>query len=143
MQREPIYAALFALVSSVAGVKCASRRLKSFADIGQGDQPALFQEQKTEQSQATTNLPSKWTLSVDLLLFVSTGANDPGVIPSSVLNPLLDAVTAKLVPPPQLGEQTLGGLVTRCRVEGQIQIVEGIQGDQAWALIPVQVFVSD
>ena len=143
MQRESIYAAMFALVSSVPGVKYASRRLKSFAEIAQGDQPALFMEQKTEQSQAQTMLPSKWTLTVDLMVFVSTGGLDPNVVPASVLNPVLDAITAALRPPPALGEQTLGGMVTRCRIEGAIEIVEGVQGDQSFAVIPVQIYTHD
>jgi len=143
MQREPIYAALFALVSSVAGVKVASRRLKAFADIGSGDQPALFMEQKSELCTVVTKMPAVWTLSVYLLIYINTGGNDANVIPSSVINPIIDAITAQLVPPLQFGDQTLGGLVHRCRIDGMIELVEGVQGDQAFAIIPVQVLVPD
>lgn len=143
MQREPIYSALFALVSGLGGIRLASRRARAFADVGSGDQPALFMEQKSEQQDVSTKMPGKWTLHVDLLIYVNTGGNEPSVVPASVLNPILDAVCAALVPPPQLGEQTLGGLVARCRVNGSIEIVEGVQGDQAFAVVPVIVFTPD
>jgi hypothetical protein len=143
MTREPIYSALFALVSGASGVRTASRRIKSFADVSSGDQPALFMEQKSEQQDVTTKMPGKWTLNVDLVVYVNTGGNDQNVIPSTVLNPILDGICSKLVPPPQFGEQTLGGLVARCRIQGAIEIVEGVQGDQAFALIPVVLFTPD
>lgn len=143
MQREPIYAALFALVSGIPAIKLASRRARAFADVGSGDQPALFMEQTSEQQDVTTKMPGKWTLHVDLLVYVNTGGLDPNVVPSTILNPILDAICTALVPPPQFGEQTLGGLVARCRVNGSIQIVEGVQGDQAMAVIPVIVFTPD
>lgn len=143
MQREPIYSALFALVSGISGIKFSSRRMRSFADVGSGDQPALFMEQKNESCMVETRMPAKWTLNVDLLVLVNTGGNDINVIPSSVLNPILDAIVARLTPSAPLGEQTLGGLVHRCRIDGAIEIVEGVQGDQAMAIIPVKVFTAD
>ena len=143
MTREPIYSALFALVSAVSGIKVSSRRVRAFADIGSGDQPALFMEQKSEQQDVTTKMPGKWTLHVDLLVYVNTGGNELSVVPSTVLNPILDGICAALVPPPAIGEQTLGGLVARCRLDGSIEIVEGVQGDQAFAIIPVVVFTPD
>lgn len=143
MTRESIYSALFALVSSATGVVYSSRRVKAFSDIGSGDQPALFMEQKSEQCVVSTKMPAKWTLHVDLLIYVNTGGNDPNVIPSSVLNPIIDAVMNKLIPPPALGEQTLGGLVARCRLDGTVEIVEGVQGDQAFCLIPVVIFTAE
>lgn len=143
MQREPIYAALFALVAAAAGIKTSSRRIKSFADTAAGDTPAVFMEQKKEQSVVGTNMPGKWSLHVDLVVLVNTGGNDPNVIPTTVLNPIIDDIVTKLVPPAPLPEQNLGGLVTRCRVDGTIEIVEGAQGDQALAIIPVVVFTPD
>ena len=88
-------------------------------------------------------MPGIWTLSVDLLIYINTGGNDSNVIPTMVINPILDAITARLVPPLHIGDQTLGGLVHRCRIDGTIELVEGVQGDQAFAIIPVQIFAPD
>jgi hypothetical protein len=143
MQREPIYAALFALLSGIPEIKYSSRRLRAFSDIGCVDQPALFMEQKSDSCAVVTRMPSIWTLSVDLLVYINTGGNDPSVVPSSVMNPIIDAVVARLVPPLHIGDQTLGGLVQRCRIDGTIEYVEGVQGDQAFAIIPVQILTPD
>ena len=141
MTREPIYSALFALLSGLPGIVYASRRLKAFSDMGTGDQPALFMEQKHETSEIVTKQPQRWLLNVDLLLYVHTGGMDSSVIPAMILNPILDTVCNALIPPERVGEQTLGGLVQRCRVKGDIQVVEGVQGDQAFAIIPVEILV--
>lgn len=143
MNREPIYSALFALVSNTTGIVTASRRAKAFADISAGQQPALYMEQKSEQQDVTTKMPGKWILNVDFLVYVATGGNDSSVIPAMILNPILDEICAKLVPSSPIGEQTLGGLVARCRIQGSIEIVEGVQGDQAMAVIPVVIFTPD
>jgi hypothetical protein len=143
IQREPIYVALFMLLSNATGIVSASRRLKSFNNVSPADCPALFMTQHTESHQAQTKLPGKWNITVDVAIFVNTGANDPDVVPSSVLNPVLDAVTAIIEPPIAIGEQTLGGLVERCRIAGSIQIVEGVQDDTALAVIPVEIFLPD
>ena len=143
MNREAIYSGLFALVSSAPGVVYASRRMKALQDVAPGDTPALFMEQKGESVTTQTRLPSRWTLNVDLAVYVATGANDSHLIPASVINPILDAITARLMPPAGIGEQTLGGLVERCRVDGAIEIVEGSQGETALAVIPVAIFLPD
>lgn len=141
--RESVYSALFALVSGLPGIKYSSRRMKAFPDVGQGDQPALFMVQKSEKSTVVTKMPAVWELRVDLIVYVSTGGNASDVVPSSVLNPINDLVSSALVPPSAIGEQTLGGLVQRCRLDGDIQIVEGVQGDQALSVIPVVVFATE
>lgn len=143
MNRESIYAALFALVGSATGIITKSRRLRSFDMVSSAECPALFMTQHTETQTVQTKMPGKWTLAVDIAVFVNTGANDPNIIPSSVLNPILDSICSMLVPTPALGEQTLGGLVERCRISGAIQIVEGVQDDTALAVIPVEIFLPD
>ena len=143
MTREPIYSALFALLAGISAVRFSSRRLQAFTTVSAADQPALFMEQKSEQCVTHTNMPSLWSLHVDILVYVNTGGNDPAVTPSMLLNPVLDAVMNALMPPIAIGEQTLGGLVSRCRLDGNVEIVEGVQGDQALAIVPVVVFTPD
>ena len=143
MTREPIYAALFALVSAATGIVTSSRRLRSFADVSSAECPALFMTQHTETQAVQTKIPGRWTLHVELAVFVNTGANDPNIVPVSVLNPILDCICTTLVPPAPLAEQTLGGLVARCRIAGAIEIVEGVQDSTALAVIPVEIYLPD
>lgn len=135
MTREPIYAALFALLSASAGFNTKSRRLKMWPDVNKADQPAIFQIQKNEQAVTVTNMPTRWTLKVDIYLYANT--SDVSQSPSQILNPLLDAITAALK---SNGEnQTLGGLVTYCRISGAIETDEGVLGDQSVAIIPIEI----
>jgi hypothetical protein len=137
MNRESIYAALFALVSAVPGINTRSRRLKMWTDVAPADQPALFMAQVGEAAETLTTLPTRWHLHVELYLYAHT--QDSAQSPASVLNPLVDAIVALIMPPNQ-EKQTLGGLAHYCRVSGQIKTDEGVLGDQAVAIIPVEVF---
>ena len=140
MIREPIYAALFALVASAASFVTIGRRLRHWSDVGAAEQPALFMTQKSENAEERRPLPVKWRASVDLYLYAQ--APDELTSPATVLNPLLDAVEAALAPDPVGHVQTLGGLVSHCWIAGRIQTDEGVLGGQAVAIIPVEVLVS-
>src|SRR6185437_16956086 len=60
MTREPIYAALFALVAGAASFVTISRRLRHWSDVGAAEQPALFMIQKSENAEERAPLPVKW-----------------------------------------------------------------------------------
>ncbi|MGH2507153.1 MAG: hypothetical protein ACRDHZ_07045, partial [Ktedonobacteraceae bacterium] len=70
-------------------------------------------------------------------------SNDPSVSPSSILNPLFDAVVNAISPKVGAfgGAQTLGGLVTSCHVDGEIMYDEGLLGDQAVCKVPIAILV--
>lgn len=140
MNREAIYSALFARLSSLPGVKTASRKLKLWNDVPAGEQPAIFQAQKNEIGQARQGLPTLWTLSLDVYVYVKS----PGkTVPATVLNPLLDAITDALKPDnPIQNTQTLGGLVAHCWIEGTIETDEGTLGDQAVAIVPIRILAA-
>jgi hypothetical protein len=138
MNREAIYSALWALVSSVDGFITKSRRIEHWANVPPAEQPAMFQMQTAETAEVTTKLPTKWTFHVDLYLYAVT--ND-GRAPAQVLNPLIDAVCNQLKP--QFCDQTLGGLVHRCRIAGAIRTDEGALGDQGVVIIPIEILVHD
>ena len=140
MNREPIYAALFALVQSAASFVTVSRRLRHWSDVAAAEQPALFQIQKSETAEERRPLPVKWRLAVDLYLYAH--APDELTPPATVLNPLLDALEAALAPDPVSHVQTLGGLVQHCWIAGRIQTDEGVLGGQSVAIVPVEVLVS-
>lgn len=140
MIREPIYAALFALVASAASFVTVSRRLRHWSDVGAAEQPALFMIQKSENAEERRPLPVKWRASVDLYIYAQ--APDELTPPATVLNPLLDAVEAALAPDPVGHVQTLGGLVSHCWIAGRIQTDEGVLGGQAVAIVPIEILIS-
>jgi hypothetical protein len=139
--RESIYAALFALVSAVATFKTTSRRLKAWTEIDPADQPAFFQVQKSEGALTQTGQPTRWKMECELVFYVNTGG-DESVAPSSIFNPIVDAVVALFDPKVPTQTQTLGGLVHYARINGSIQTDEGILGSQAFVMIPIEIMTA-
>lgn len=140
ISREPIYAALFALAAEAAGFVTAERRLRHWSDVAPAEQPALFLSQKSENAAVQAlGAPTVWTLSADL--YVYAHSSDPYRAPAMVLNPLIDAVEAALLPDPVTGMQTLGlpAMVQHAYLAGKIVTDEGVLGDQAVAIVPVEI----
>lgn len=138
--RETIFAALFTLASSGAQWKTKSRRLKHWADVAPADQPALFMSQGNQNARFTMNTPTIWTFDVEFYIYAHTGG-DELTSPATIINPLLDQLVTNLLPLPLTGEQTLGNLVTLCRIDGDLITDEGVLGDQAVAIIPVKLLL--
>lgn len=142
VSREQIHAALFTLLSNAAGFATKSRKLKHWADVSPAEQPALFQAHRSEVVEnPVRGAPPKWSMGFDIYVYANTSA-DPAQSPSTVLNPLLDAIVAALGPNAVTGVQTLGGLVHHCWISGQIQSDEGVLGDQGVLIIPIDVLIS-
>lgn len=139
MNREQIYAAMFSLIGSLAGVQTCSRKLMHWADVTAF--PAVFQAQKTEVAvKAGRGIPTRWTLLCDIYVYVRV---EPGQPSSPALNAMLDAITMALAPPEVIdNKQTLGGLVEDCWIDGQIVTDEGTLGELAVAVIPVHIIVA-
>jgi hypothetical protein len=138
--REPTYAALFELIESAAAFVTAERRLRHWSDVAPAEQPALFQSQKSETGAVKAlGAPTVWTLNVELYLYAHSG--DPYQAPAAVLNPLVDAVEAALAPAATTGIQDLGlpAMVQHAYIAGRIETDEGVLGDQAVAIIPVEI----
>ena len=138
--REPIYAALFDLAAGAAGFVTAERRLRHWSDVASAEQPALFMTQKSEvASVKTLGAPTVWTLLIELYLYAHS--SDPYLSPATVLNPLVDAVEAALAPAATTGLQDLGlpSMVQHAYIAGKIDTEEGVLGDQAIAIIPVEI----
>src|SRR5436190_24314434 len=138
--REPIYAALFELIESAAAFVTAERRLRHWSDVAPAEQPALFQTQKSETASVKAlGAPTVWTLNVELYLYVHS--SDPYQAPAMMLNPLLDAVEAAVAPAATTGVQDLGlpAMVQHAYIAGKIETDEGVLGDQAIAIIPVEI----
>ena len=140
IQREPIYAALFALALRAAGFVTAERRLRHWSGVSPAEQPALFMSQKAETATVKTlGAPTVWTLLADLYLYVHS--SDPYTAPATLLNPLVDAVEAALGPVAATGIQDLGlpHMVSHAYIAGKVESDEGVLGDQAVAIIPVEI----
>ena len=138
--REPIYAALFALVSGATGFVTAERRLRHWSDVAPAEQPALFQSQRSEAAAVKAlGAPTVWTLGVELYVYVHS--SDPHLAPAMLLNPLLDAIDGALAPSWVTGVQDLGlpAMVQHAYIAGKIESDEGALGDQAVAMIPIEI----
>ena len=138
--REPIYAALFALVAGAANFVTADRRLRHWSELTPAEQPALFLHQKAETAAVPAlGAPTVWTLTADI--YVYAHESDPYVSPAMVLNPLIDAVEAARAPPPTTGLQTLAlpAMVQHASIVGKVTINEGVMRDQIVAIIPVEI----
>jgi hypothetical protein len=141
--REAIYAALWALAAEAANFATASRRLRHWSDVGPAEQPALFISEKGGIAKIKAlGAPVVWTLYADLYLYAH--AADPYLPPATILNALLDAIEAALAPAPVTGIQDLGlpGMVQHAYISGRIETDEGILGDQAIAIVPVEVLAA-
>lgn len=139
INREAIFAALFAKVAASAGYATIGRRLKHWNDVPKDQQPALFMAQGGQTANTVRGQPTRWTLSVDVYVYART---DGAATPGSIINPLLDAIEAALAPNAIENAQTLGGLCEWCRIEGAIETDEGTLGDQAVAIVPISILVS-
>lgn len=141
--REPIYAALFGLVEAAGDFVTVGRRLRHWSDVAPAEQPALFMSQKSESAAVQAlGAPTVWTLSVDLYVYVHS--SDPHLAPATLLNPLIDAVEAALRADPVTGAQNLGlpATVQHAYIAGKIATDEGVLGDQAVAIVPVEILCT-
>jgi len=142
MSREAIYAALFAKVSAIPGIKTSSRRMRHFSDVPGQEQPALFQEQSPETvTRPGKDLPRKLYLNAHLWIYAKT--DDHTISPAPMLNALIDAVEDALDEgsDPMTGNQTLWGLVSHCVISGKIETDDGWLDSQAIARIPIEMLV--
>lgn len=152
LNREAIEAALLAFFSDLESVeqdggvvfRTTTRNVRTWSEVAAEDQPALLLLKKRENSEKRLGLPTKWTLGFDLLVYVATNSEtDPQSLPTQRLNPILDAIEAALAPDDVTNDAcTLGGLVTRCSIDGDIEIHPGHLGDEAVAVIPFSILTT-
>jgi len=139
--REPIYAALFAIANGIPGLATVSRTFRFATDVPPAQQPALIQTQAQQAAHVVERLPTRWTLHAVWWLYVHK-ESATGDYTVQTLNALVDACEAALAIPPGFDEQTLGGLVVRARVAGTIETDEGLMLDQAVARIPIEIIAT-
>jgi hypothetical protein len=140
IDREAIYAALWELGSAAWSFASANRRLRHWSDVTAIEQPALFMSEKGGHAAIRAlGAPTVWTLYADFYIYVHS--SDPYAAPATVLNPLLDSLESALAPVPATGIQNLGlpQLVQHAYIAGKIETDEGVLGDQAIAIVPVEI----
>jgi hypothetical protein len=148
--REAVMAALLAKLTAVTftapvngqtSFVTVSRRLKLWSDVPKSQRPALFVAEHREQpSYQTEALPVKTTLSVDLFIYIDS--SDRNTIPAAALNTMLDAIDAALKPAPaDNNRQTLGGLVSHCRIDGQVLKDPGDLDGDGLLWVPLKILV--
>jgi hypothetical protein len=148
--REAVMAALIAKLQSIVfsapvngqtSFAAVSRRLKLWGETPKSQRPALFITEHREQpSYQSETLPIKTTLSVDLFIYIDS--SDQNTVPASALNIILDAIDAALKPgPADNNRQTLGGIVSHCRVDGQVLKDPGDLDGDGLLWVPLKLLV--
>jgi hypothetical protein len=143
IDRELIYSALWILGSGASRFATANRRLRHWTDVGPADQPALFMSEKGGRAAIQgLGAPIVWTLYADFFIYVQS--SDPYAAPAIVLNPLVDALERALAPSPATGLQNLGlpDMVSHAYIAGEVETDEGLLGDQAVAIVPIEILCS-
>jgi hypothetical protein len=143
IQREPIYAALWSLASGATEFAVADRRLRHWSDVSPAEQPALFMSEKGGlATHKRPGAPTVWTLYADFFVYVHS--SDPYAAPATILNPLIDALELALAPSPVTGLQQLGlPSVQHAWIAGKVETDEGVLGDQAVAVVPIEIVCVD
>lgn len=140
--REAIYAALFAQFSGLSGITTATRRLREYQQMLPEQCPALFQLQRKERAEKVTGLPTKWTLHLELYIWIAVGGTiDSSTVPSQVINPIVDTLEDALDPDNLDFYQTLGLVgVEEARISGEIELFEDVKGDgSAEVIVPIEI----
>lgn len=144
MNRETVALALFNLLEApmrTAGAVTVARRLLHWSDVQPPDQPAVFVAQgDSTPTQSTSGEPATWRMTFSVYIYVHE--LDPSATPATRLNLLLDALTVALAPVGFEKKQRLGGTVEHCWISGAIETDEGTLGDQAMAIVPLEVLYS-
>ena len=138
--REAIISALFQLALTAAPFNTSGQRLQLWSKVASF--PALFVQSTGTHTppREVRGLPPKRTILAEIWVYTDVG-KDPNANPESALNDIIDAVEAELAPSPVSGVQTLGGLVSHCWIEGEIEQFPGVLDGIAKAIIPVKILV--
>lgn len=144
--REPIYSALWSLVTGDPGVASAfvtmSRYTKHFEDVPGQLMPALFMLEKRERwERPGKGVSPKRTLQAHFLCYTDN-ANPDAVPPSIIINTLMDAIDNVLTNPGTPDNAvTLGGLVEHVYIEGDVEIAEPLLQEKGIFVVPLTILI--
>ena len=143
MIRNQIANAIVALLQSATlnsqpTFQSVSRKLLMWTNVPV--QPAAFVTKYLESSVGKSDtLPRIRSFNYRIFVFMQSGDDTSGN--ASSIDDLLDSVELVFTPSPVTGKLTLGGLVSHCRIDGQIVIDPGDLDGQALITIPVSVLL--
>lgn len=115
-----------------------SRKFRQWDAMAPSELPACFITHGFEFASQNVVGDTKWRTRALLYVYVPHSPDDE--IPGALLNNVLDSLDQCIAPAPWAdGRQTLGGVVTRCYIDGEVIIAEGMQAaDQmSIAMVPV------
>lgn len=152
MDRESIYAALFARLSTLTGYgfKTVTRRYRQFANLPSNACPSMYMQQVSETVRPIHRQPAQIEMEVyvHIVAYLSTTLEAAGS-GGAVLNPLIDLIgNVALAPdsaPDDMSACTLGGRVVHARIEGEIAYGEGdadAQQSHVLAIVPIRILVT-
>jgi hypothetical protein len=138
--REDIISALFEVALTAAKFNTSGRRLQLWSKVSSF--PALFVQSIGTRypPRDIRGLPPERTITAELWVYTDVG-KDPNANPEEALNDIIDAIEAALAPSVVSGVQTLGGLVSHCWIEGEIEQFPGVLDGIAKAIIPVKILI--
>jgi len=156
--RESLFAALFALLETVAPFAFTTRLWQSWDDTPPAEKPAMFMTKGPEDSTPKLPLPALRRYTARLVMYFSAGGpQGRSTPPSTQINNALDALDAALAlqageapspvarfAPPTLGAATtLGGLCYGVAIDGAVETLEGIaDGGDAMCIVNLVVFTT-
>jgi hypothetical protein len=146
--REQIADAVFALLQNVPGLRTVSRRTRLPTQIGQNEMPALFLwgdgvDLYTKEPRGA-GLRRVYEMHA-VLLFVSPHQDGDDRTGAEVMHPLLDEIERVVTAPDDFlaNANTLGGMVERCWIEGEVVKATGDTDPKGIgaAVVPIKVMV--
>jgi hypothetical protein len=142
--REAIFEALLAQLATAQlngdpAFVTLSRKFQQWESVPDANQPAGFLLKGFEHANQRSYGETTWRLRA-LFWVYCLHSPDSSSIPGAMLNELLDAIEAAMLPPPG-GLQTLGGLVTHAYIDGDIIVSEGSlpEDRQSIAVVPISM----
>lgn len=142
--RETVYSAVFSvLLEAVTALnfKTVSRRVKLWSEVPVDQQPALFQQQVSEESTSAKAPapPNKNFLRVDIIIYANAGPDSSESVDPQ-LNAAIDAIERVFPSDPRQKslELRLPGIID-CRIHGIIEFGEGNLNGQGIVIIPLRI----
>ena len=119
-----------------------SRRLMHWSDVPKTSRPALFltchEEETTWRSEY---VPVYQKLSTKVFIYLDTEEKSTTYTPDTDISVILDAIDVVLSPI-VTPAQTLGGLVSHCRVDGPILRDPGDMDGDGMIIIPIAITLT-
>ena len=146
---EAAAVALQALLSTVPSTNAnaeympVSRRLEDAVSLIPEQMPAIFINQHAHNLapiKGFEGLNVKQKLKLTVVVYISNNA--PDAVLSTTINSVIYSIMTAMAPPGYTPYQTLGNTVSHCWIEGDIDIIEGVQNGQGVIFIPVTILLN-